>query len=160
MTKMPAFLSIALMVALVACATPEPTSTPTEEPSPPTKAPATNTAVSPTETEVQATETPSEPTSTEPSSDAGSTEEVIVIDSTYRLKVITVSVGTTVTWVYDAGLPHTVTSDTNVFNSGTLSEGETFTFTFTEEGVFPYFCQFHGGTGGSGMSGIVNVTEG
>jgi plastocyanin len=87
-------------------------------------------------------------------------EEVIVIDSTYRMKVITVPVGTTVTWVYDAGLPHTVTSDTNVFNSGTMGEGDTFSFTFDEAGVFPYFCRFHGGAGGSGMSGIVNVTEG
>ncbi|MFQ5944221.1 MAG: plastocyanin/azurin family copper-binding protein, partial [Anaerolineales bacterium] len=88
------------------------------------------------------------------------TEEVIVIDSSYRLKVTTVPIGTTVTWVYDAGLPHTVTSDTNLFNSGTLGEGDTFSFTFTEEGVFPYYCQFHGRPGGSGMSGVVNVTEG
>ncbi len=87
-------------------------------------------------------------------------EEVIVIDSTYRQKVITVPVGTTVTWVYDAGLPHTVTSDTNIFNSGTLGEGDEFSFTFGEAGSFPYFCRFHGGAGGSGMSGVVNVTEG
>jgi len=87
-------------------------------------------------------------------------EEVKVIDINYQAKVVNVPVGTTVTWVYDGVLPHTVTSDTNVFNSGTMGEGDTFTYTFDEAGVFPYFCQFHGGTGGSGMSGIVNVTEG
>ena len=87
-------------------------------------------------------------------------ERVLVIDSSYRLEVLEVPVGTTVTWVYDAGLPHTVTSDTNLFNSGTLSEGETFSFTFDEAGIFPYYCRFHGGPEGSGMSGVVNVTEG
>ena len=86
--------------------------------------------------------------------------EVFVEDSNYRLKVIDVTVGTTVTWVYNAGLPHTVTSDENLFNSGTMAEGETFSFTFEEAGVFPYFCRFHGSPGGGGMSGIINVVEG
>ncbi len=87
-------------------------------------------------------------------------EEVKVVDINFEAKVINVPVGTTVTWVYDGALPHTVTSDTNVFNSGTMGEGDEFTFTFTEAGSFPYFCKFHGGAGGSGMSGVVNVTEG
>lgn len=87
-------------------------------------------------------------------------EGVQVIDNNFQMKVITVPVGTTVTWEYDATLPHTVTSDTNVFNSGTMGEGDTFSFTFNEAGSFPYFCMFHGGAGGRGMSGVVNVTEG
>jgi len=91
---------------------------------------------------------------------ASAGEEVKVVDIDFDGKVITVSVGTTVNWVYDGALPHTVTSDTDVFNSGTLGDGDVFTFTFTEAGSFPYFCRFHGGTGGSGMSGVVNVTEG
>jgi plastocyanin len=91
---------------------------------------------------------------------AAAEEEVKVIDINFQAKVVDVPVGTTVTWVYDGALPHTVTSDTNVFNSGTMGEGDVFTFTFTEAGSFPYFCKFHGGTGGSGMSGVVNVTEG
>jgi plastocyanin len=90
----------------------------------------------------------------------GEAMEVEVIDSTYLLKVTTVPVGTTITWIYNGGLPHTVTSDTNLFNSGTLGEGDTFSFTFAEAGSFPYFCRFHGSAGGNGMSGVVNVTEG
>ena len=90
----------------------------------------------------------------------GEVVEVEVIDSTYLLQVTEVPVGTTVTFVYNGGLPHTVTSDTNLFNSGTLGEGDTFSFTFDESGVFPYFCRFHGSAGGGGMSGVVNVTEG
>jgi len=90
----------------------------------------------------------------------GEVVEVEVIDTTYLLKVTNVPVGTTVTFVYNAGLPHTVTSDADLFNSGTLGEGDTFSFTFDEAGTFPYFCRFHGGPGGSGMSGVINVTEG
>jgi plastocyanin len=86
--------------------------------------------------------------------------DVTVIDSSYRLKVINISVGTTVTWIYDGGLPHTVTAEDGAFESGTMGEGDTFTFTFEEAGTFPYYCQFHGSPGGIGMSGVVNVTEG
>lgn len=91
---------------------------------------------------------------------SGGDEGVKVVDINYQMKIITIPVGTTVIWEYDAALPHTVTSDTNVFNSGTMGEGDTFSFTFDEAGVFPYYCTFHGGAGGNGMSGIVNVTGG
>lgn len=86
--------------------------------------------------------------------------EVVVIDSAFQLREISVPVGTTVTWIYQATLPHTVTADDGSFNSGTLGSGDTFTFTFEEAGTFPYHCRFHGGAGGSGMSGVVTVTEG
>ena len=95
---------------------------------------------------------------TEAQASAG--EEVKVVDVDFEMEVITIPVGTTVTWVYDASLPHTATSDTDLFNSGTLGEGDQFSYTFTDAGSFPYFCRFHGGPGGSGMSGVVNVTEG
>ena len=91
---------------------------------------------------------------------ASAGEEVKVVDIDFEMEVITIPVGTTVTWVYDASLPHTATSDTDHFNSGTLGAGDEFSYTFDEAGSFPYFCRFHGGPGGSGMSGVINVTEG
>ncbi len=42
------------------------------------------------------------------------------------------------TWTNNDGVMHTVTSDSGVFDSGYLSNGDTFTFTFTEAGTFPY----------------------
>lgn len=39
---------------------------------------------------------------------------------------------------------------------GFLSTGQSFEFTFTEAGTFPYFCRVHG----SIMTGTVNVIEG
>lgn len=53
---------------------------------------------------------------------------------------------------------HTVTSDTGVFNSGDMSRGDTFAYTFTTPGQFPYYCRYHGDKGGIGMSGIVIVS--
>jgi plastocyanin len=49
-----------------------------------------------------------------------------------------------VTWVHaDPNLPHTATSDDDVFDSGSMSEGDEFSFTFEEAGTYAYFCQVH-----------------
>lgn len=60
--------------------------------------------------------------------------------------------GTTVIWTNNDGSDHTVTSDTAVFDSGTLNRGKTFEFTFNEIGTFDYHCSFH-----SSMHGEVTV---
>lgn len=72
---------------------------------------------------------------------------------------ITVTVGTTVTWTNNDSAPHTVTADDGSFASGTLNGGDTFSFTFEEAGSFAYYCEFHGGADGSGMSSVVNVVS-
>ena len=94
------------------------------------------------------------------SADTALTAGVEVVDVNFRLKAVSVPVGTTVKWTHGGTLPHTVTSDAGLFNSGTLGEGDTFSYTFEEPGMFPYYCKFHGGPGGSGMSGAVEVTAG
>jgi plastocyanin len=85
---------------------------------------------------------------------------VLVVDVNFREKEVTVPVGTTVTWMYNANLPHTVTSDDGLFDSGTLGSGGSFSYTFDEAGTFAYHCRFHGGPGGSAMSGVIIVEEG
>jgi len=57
---------------------------------------------------------------------------------------LTVNVGETVTWTNQDGTFHSTVSDTNVWASNGLSMGESFSFTFTAEGVFPYHCNPHG----------------
>ena len=59
-----------------------------------------------------------------------------------------VAVGTTVVWTNRDGAPHTTTAGTpgnvsGVWDSGTVEEGQTFSFTFQEPGTFQYFCQIH-----------------
>lgn len=40
-----------------------------------------------------------------------------------------------------------------------MQDGQTFSRTFEQPGVVPYYCKVHGGTGGSGMSGVVKVVD-
>lgn len=54
---------------------------------------------------------------------------------------LTVSVGTTVTWVNKDGAPHTVTG--GPLDSGTLNRNDSYSFTFTEPGTYEYICAFH-----------------
>jgi plastocyanin len=82
----------------------------------------------------------------------------------YSPNPIQVSVGTTVTWTNNDSQPHTVTSGSNgqpdnKFNSSPnftplLNPGQTFSFTFTEEGEYPYFCTLH-----PNMVGTVSVSQ-
>jgi plastocyanin len=57
--------------------------------------------------------------------------------------VLTVPVGTTVTWTSRDDEPHTVTSTENVFTSPGLDADETFTYTFSTPGTYAYFCKLH-----------------
>jgi plastocyanin len=94
------------------------------------------------------------------SAQAAGGNTVEVGDDHFAPQTITIPVGTTVTWEVAGSHGHTVTSDTGVFSSGTtpLTQGDTFGFTFNQPGTFPYYCLFHGGPGGVGMSGTVVVT--
>ena len=54
---------------------------------------------------------------------------------------LTVALGDTVTWLLDEdAFSHTVTSQTLVFSSGTLTPGSSFSYTFTTIGAYPYHC--------------------
>jgi plastocyanin len=76
---------------------------------------------------------------------------------------IQVSVGNTVTWTNNDSQPHTVASGSNgqpdnKFNSSPnfnplLNPGQTFSFTFTQAGDYPYFCMLH-----PNMVGTVSVS--
>lgn len=54
-----------------------------------------------------------------------------------------VSVGTTVHWTNRDDIPHTVVSTDKVFKSKVLDSEEKYSFTFTTEGTYPYFCSIH-----------------
>lgn len=58
---------------------------------------------------------------------------------------LSIKVGTQVKWLNTSDAPHTVTSDTaGVFGSpSNLTQNQTFTFTFTTAGTFPYHCNIH-----------------
>jgi plastocyanin len=84
-------------------------------------------------------------------------------DTAYQPNPIQVSVGNTVTWTNHDAQPHTVTSGSNgqpdnKFNSSPnfsplVNPGQTFSFTFTQAGSYPYFCMLH-----PNMVGTVSVS--
>jgi plastocyanin len=54
-----------------------------------------------------------------------------------------VKAGTKVTWTNKDSVTHTVTADKGAFNSGPLSPGNNFSFTFTRAGTYSYHCSIH-----------------
>jgi plastocyanin len=75
---------------------------------------------------------------------AAAEENVEIVDFAFNPGELTIAAGTTVTWTHgDPDVPHTATSDDDVFDSGNLNEGDEFSFTFDEAGTFPYFCSVH-----------------
>ena len=83
---------------------------------------------------------------------------VMIVDYAFYPANITVPKGTTVTWINMDFVSHTVTSGspqspTNVFDSQELSRMQSFSYTFTSTGVYPYFCDTH-----PEMVGTITVT--
>jgi plastocyanin len=66
---------------------------------------------------------------------------------------LSISVGTTVFWTNNDTVTHTVTADQGAFDSGDLSPGNTFSFTFSKAGTYPYHCNIH-----SSMVGTIVVS--
>ena len=56
---------------------------------------------------------------------------------------VVVKAGTTVTWINDDDIPHTVASSTKLFKSNALDTKDKFSFTFTTPGAYEYFCSLH-----------------
>jgi plastocyanin len=56
---------------------------------------------------------------------------------------LTVKAGTTVTWVNDDDIPHTVVASDKAFRSKALDTDDKFSFTFMTPGSYEYFCSLH-----------------
>jgi plastocyanin len=71
------------------------------------------------------------------------TTEVKIDNFSFGPAILTVTVGTTVTWTNRDDIPHTVVSTDSVFKSKVLDTDEKFSFTFSKAGTYPYFCSLH-----------------
>ena len=101
--------------------------------------------------EAQATDEPDQTTSKEVT--------IIMQNNTYQPSEITITAGTTVTWVNEDSYVHNVLSGTRgeptgMIESPDIQGGETFSYTFEETGTYEYYCSYH-----PGMSAVINVTE-
>ena len=68
---------------------------------------------------------------------------VSIQDFSFNPGQITVAPGTTVTWTNEGPSPHTTTADDGSWDSGTLQQGEDFSFTFDKPGTYTYHCSIH-----------------
>lgn len=98
-------------------------------------------------------ETPTEaPESPEETGEANVTMQGLA----FQPAELTISAGTTVTWINDDSVGHTVTAGTRESPTGQFDEnvpaGESFSYTFDEPGTYDYFCSIH-----PGMNGMIIV---
>lgn len=61
----------------------------------------------------------------------------------YNPQVIVVQKGTTVTWTNFDAVEHTITFEGGLADSGPLAYGQSFSYTFNEEGKYYYSCRLH-----------------
>jgi plastocyanin len=88
------------------------------------------------------------------STDTAGANEVYIEGMAFTPSTITVTVNATVTWTNKDGMAHTVTSNTDLFDSGSIPANGTYSHTFTTIGSFPYKCLIH-----SSMTGTVIVNS-
>lgn len=54
-----------------------------------------------------------------------------------------VKVGTTVMWINKDSVIHRVVSDSGLFGSANLTNGQSYNYTFNQTGSYPYHCTIH-----------------
>ncbi len=124
-----------------------------------TVAPATSTSASTATTTAPASSSPSgattvpaastpavsTPASSTPASTpaAAAASAVSIKDFAFDGKSVTVAKGSTVTWTNNDGVKHSVVADDKSFRSESLTQGQTFQFTFPTAGTFTYICGIH-----------------
>ena len=72
-----------------------------------------------------------------------SATEIAIQNFAFIPSSITIKAGDTLRWTNRDSAPHTVSSDDNTFESGTMNQGQTFQFTFKTPGTYAYHCSVH-----------------
>jgi len=71
------------------------------------------------------------------------TNEVFIQDMTFTPGTISVAANTTIKWTNKDAVTHTVTSDSGLFDSGSITSGGTWSHTFVSAGTYAYHCTPH-----------------
>jgi plastocyanin len=87
------------------------------------------------------------------SNTSSSANTVTIQNFAFNPAVLNVQVGKTVTWTNKDSTTHHVVSDTGLFDSGNLSNGMSYNYTFNTAGNYPYHCSIH-----PSMKGTIVVT--
>lgn len=97
------------------------------------------------------TEEPTTTTTAEPTTTTSSGASVVMSDSSFAPRTVSIEPGTLVTWTNTDAYTHDVTSaqfndgaEQWDFQSGDLGEGGQVSYRFEESGVYEYYCTVHG----------------
>lgn len=79
---------------------------------------------------------------------ANAADKVEIKDFLFEPAAVTVPVGTKLTFTNEDSAPHTATSGPSpelrgVFDTGTLTKGQSKSVTLTKAGTFAYYCELH-----------------
>ena len=69
--------------------------------------------------------------------------QVNIQNFAYQPANMQVRAGTTVTWTNQDNVPHSVTFKNGMKDSGLLSAGQSFNYTFNTPGTYQYYCTVH-----------------
>lgn len=100
----------------------------------------------------------------------GANHTVTVDDDFFSPADLTIEAGDSVTWTNQGNNTHNVVADDGSFrcaqgcddmggNGNPSAAAWSFTLTFNDPGMIPYFCEVHGAAGGIGMAGTITVEE-
>jgi plastocyanin len=78
--------------------------------------------------------------------------DVDIVGFSFSPQNLDVMVGDTVRWTNQDNVPHTSTSDSDIWDSGILNNGQSYMRMFSDAGDFPYHCTVH-----PSMMGSVHV---
>jgi plastocyanin len=71
------------------------------------------------------------------------THTVVIEGVHFDPQVLNVNAGDTIVWINHDPFPHTVTAPGGQFDSHAIAAGQSWKFTATKAGVFPYICTLH-----------------
>jgi amicyanin len=75
--------------------------------------------------------------------EAAAASQVRIGNFVFTPAEITVAPGSTVTWVNEDDIPHTVAASSGAFRSKAMDTDQQYSFTFTTPGTYDYFCALH-----------------
>lgn len=81
-------------------------------------------------------------------------QPIQIQNSAFSPQNVSITAGTIVRWTNFDPTSHSATSDTAIWDSGTLTQTGFYQRAFTTPGTFPYHCTFH-----TGMTGTITVTS-
>lgn len=87
--------------------------------------------------------TPTTSPSPTPSRTIESEVKITIGQKGFNPIILTVNEGTEVTFINNNTVSHTVTAENRAFDSGEIKPGQSFSYTFNENGTYKFYCRYH-----------------